>query len=62
MTWATTLFGAQLLTKDASGKVESKPTDEVLKDKKFVVLYFSAHVSFAIPPRLTPRSGGRRRR
>merc|ERR1712137_641347 len=36
-TW-TTLFGNELQTKD--GK---KPTEEVLKDKKMVGIYFSAH-------------------
>ena len=39
MSWATELFGADLLTKDGA-----KPTAEVLADKKFVALYFSAHV------------------
>eukprot|EP00972_Heterocapsa_arctica_P107681 15861171-Heterocapsa_arctica.AAC.1 len=32
------MFGPQLLTKDGL-----KPTDEVLADKKFVSIYFSAH-------------------
>ncbi len=48
MSWATGLFGTSLLVKDADGKVVSKPTEEALKDKKFVALYFSAHVSVVV--------------
>jgi hypothetical protein len=47
MTWATDLFGPTLLTKDGD-KVVSKPTDEVVGGKKFIVLYFSAHVSLGV--------------
>ncbi len=47
MSWATALFGKELLVKDGE-KVVSKPTEEALKGKKFVALYFSAHVSFCL--------------
>lgn len=43
MTWATDLFGPSLVKKDGDNVV-TKPTDEVVAGKKFVVLYFSAHV------------------
>ncbi len=48
MTWATDLFGPALVVKEDDKAVE-KPTDDVLAGKKFVVLYFSAHVSAARP-------------
>jgi hypothetical protein len=51
MSWSTSLFGATLLVKDGEGKVVSKPTAEALAGKKYVALYFSAHVSFFGPPR-----------
>ena len=43
MAWATELLGATLLTKEGP-----LPTAEVLASKKFVALYFSAHVSCAL--------------
>lgn len=50
MTWATDMFGPELLVKE-DDKVVKKPTDEVVSTKKFLALYFSAHVSRL--PRLT---------
>ena len=49
MSWATALFGDQLLTKSDPAKPLGvlKPTEEVLANKKFVLLYFSG--SFCKP-------------
>jgi len=44
MAWASALLGKTLLVKDTDGKSVAKPTEEVLKSKKYVALYFSAHV------------------
>lgn len=41
--WAVDLFGPELLVKGASGPVK-KETSAVVTGKKFVGLYFSAHV------------------
>ena len=41
MTWATELFGDSLLVKK-DGAVVTAPTDEVVGNKKFVIVYFSA--------------------
>lgn len=43
MSWATALLGKDLLVKE-NGKSVTKTTEEVLKNKKYVALYFSAHV------------------
>lgn len=43
MTWAENTLGSTLLVKDGASAVE-KPTSEVLAGKKYVALYFSAHV------------------
>jgi len=46
MTWAKKLFGPTLLVKASDGgKPTPMPTEEVLAGKKFVGVYFSAHVS-----------------
>lgn len=44
MTWASALLGATLCTKGPDGSSVTKSTEEVLANKKFVALYFSAHV------------------
>jgi hypothetical protein len=43
MSWATELFGPTLLVKEDSKSV-SKSTADVVSGKKFIALYFSAHV------------------
>jgi hypothetical protein len=53
MSWAVKLFGPELMVKDASGNAVKRNTDEALAGKRYVALYFSAHVSRA------GRAGGR---
>lgn len=43
--WAQELLGEKLLRKGADGKVEEVSTKDGFPDRKFVGLYFSAHVS-----------------
>ena len=43
MSWAEALFGPKLVVKEGDKAVE-KSTAEVVAGKKFIALYFSAHV------------------
>jgi hypothetical protein len=58
MSWAKEMFGPTLWVKEsADAAPTAKPTEEALAGKKFVGVYFSAHVSEAESGRSRTRAG-----